>query len=142
MCWRFGWWEKTKVFVIRYHILAFEIMSIYHWLQEHENVIWFLQGEIHTSQALERWQKQCIALSCNPQNQVVIQKAKYIVVNYDEVITIDNQSWCSLHVYIVDRFKWVALLLNLERVFNKSTIDNLPQLIFRSLMEYGDLIAK
>jgi hypothetical protein len=74
--------------------------------------------------------------------KVVIQKSKYIIVNYDEVMTIENQSWCNVHAYNVDGFKWVPLLLNLERVFSKGAIDNLTQLIFKSLMEYGGLIMK
>lgn len=74
--------------------------------------------------------------------KIVVQKVKYIIVSYDEVTTIDNQSWCNVHAYTVDGFKWVPLLLNLERACSKSTIDNLAKLIFRSLMEYGGLIAK
>jgi hypothetical protein len=57
--------------------------------------------------------------------KVVVQKVKYIVVGCDEVITI-NQSWGIVHVYIVDGFKKMPLLMNFERVLTKSTIDNLP----------------
>ncbi len=74
--------------------------------------------------------------------KIVIQKAKYIVVNYDEVTNINNQSWCSMHAYIVDGFRRLPLLLNLERLFNESIVDNLTTLILRSLMEYGGLTTK
>jgi len=66
-------------------------------------------------------------------------KIKYIIVSYDEVTTIDNQSWCSVHAHIVDGFKRVPLLLNLARLLCGSTIDNLIALILKSLMEYGGL---
>jgi len=71
--------------------------------------------------------------------KVVIQKVKYIIVSYDEVTTIDNQSWCSVHAHIVDGFKKVPLLLNLARLLGGGTIDNLIALILKSLMEYGGL---
>jgi len=71
--------------------------------------------------------------------KVVIQKVKYIIVSYDEVTTIDNQSGCSAHAHIVDGFKRVPLLLNLARLLGGGTIDNLTALILKSLMEYGGL---
>jgi len=33
--------------------------------------------------------------------RVVIQAAQYINLSYDEVSTIDNQSWLSIHYYVV-----------------------------------------
>ncbi len=68
-----------------------------------------------------------------------IQKAKYIIVNCDEVTIIDNQSWCNVHAHIVDGFKRVPLLLNLERLLGGGTLDNLTILILKSLIEYGGL---
>jgi len=50
---------------------------------------------------------------------------------------IDYQSWCSTHVYVVDGFKRMLLLLNLEKVVGGGTIDNLATIILKSLMEYG-----
>jgi hypothetical protein len=40
-------------------------------------------------------------------------------------------------VYVVDGFKRMLLLLNLERVVGGGTVDNLTTLILKSLMEYG-----
>jgi hypothetical protein len=57
-----------------------------------------------------------------------------------EVTTIDNQSWCNVHVYVIGGFKRMLLLLNLERVFGKiSFVNNLITLILKSLVEYGGL---
>jgi hypothetical protein len=44
-----------------------------------------------------------------------------------------------VHAHIVDSFKRVALLLNLERLPGRGIIDNLIALILMSLMEYGGL---
>jgi hypothetical protein len=74
--------------------------------------------------------------------KIVVHKVKYIVVNYDEVTNVNNQSWCSMHPYIVDGFRSLPLLLNLERLFNESIVDNLIALILKSLMEYGGLTTE
>jgi hypothetical protein len=57
--------------------------------------------------------------------KVVVQKAKYLAISYDEVTTINNQSWCKVHTYVVDRFKWIPLLLNLEKVIGGGNANNL-----------------
>ncbi len=54
-----------------------------------------------------------------------MQKAKYLAISYDEVSTMDNQSWCSVHAYVVDDFKRIPLLLNLEKVIGGGNVDNL-----------------
>jgi len=58
-------------------------------------------------------------------------------VNYDEVSTIDNQSWCSVHVYVIASFYKMPLLLNHEMVVGGGSVNNLITLILKSLMEYG-----
>jgi len=72
--------------------------------------------------------------------RIQMQKARYLAFSYDEVMMINNQSWCNSHVYVVDGFEKMPLLLNLERVVGKGTTNNLTTLILKSLMEYGDLI--
>jgi hypothetical protein len=57
--------------------------------------------------------------------KVIMQKVRYIVSYCDEVIIIDNQSWCIVHVYVDDDFNRMSLLLNLERVINGSNVNNL-----------------
>lgn len=32
----------------------------------------------------------------------VVQKSKYISMNYDELTTNDNQIWLSIHVYVTE----------------------------------------
>jgi hypothetical protein len=66
---------------------------------------------------------------------------KYFVVSCDEITTIDNQSSCNVHAYVVGGFKRVPLLLNLERVVGRGFVDNLVTSILKSLMKYGCLIV-
>jgi hypothetical protein len=41
-----------------------------------------------------------------------------------------------VHVYVIDGFKRMLLLVNLERVFGGGSTNNLTALILRSLVEY------
>ncbi len=66
-----------------------------------------------------------------------MQKARYFTISCNEVMMIDYQSWFSIHVYVVDGFKRMFLLLNLEKVVGGGTVDNLVTIILKSLMEYG-----
>jgi len=47
-----------------------------------------------------------------------------------------------MHAYVVDGFKRMLLLLDLERVFGGGSTNNLITLILMSLVEYGDLIVE
>jgi len=33
--------------------------------------------------------------------RVAVQVAHYVVLNYDEILIIDNQPWLSIHYYVV-----------------------------------------
>jgi hypothetical protein len=58
--------------------------------------------------------------------KVVIQKAKYLVINCDEVTTIDNQCCCSVHIYIVDDFRKISMLLNPIKVVGEGMLITSP----------------
>jgi len=73
---------------------------------------------------------------------IVVQKTKYFVVSCDEITTIDNQSSCNVHAYVVYGFKKVWLVLNLEWVVGIGFVDNLVTSILKSLMKYGCLIVE
>jgi len=65
--------------------------------------------------------------------------AQFISVICDEVTSIDNESWISVHVYVVIDFVCVPLLLHLERVMGKARFDLLCQMIMYSLLGGGGL---
>jgi len=77
-------------------------------------------------------------LSCRPQ-KLLCKKSLFIFMSYDEVTTIDNQSWLSVHVYVTKECKRVPILLNLQCVVDETTFDNLTSFIVKSLMEFGSL---
>jgi len=65
------------------------------------------------------------------------KKTKYIVISCDKFITIDNQLWRNVHVYVIDGFNKVSLLLNLKKVVDGGPSNNLTLLILGSLEKYG-----
>jgi hypothetical protein len=42
-----------------------------------------------------------------------------------------------MHIYVIDGFKKMVLLLNLEKVLSEGFANNLTTLILRYLVEYG-----
>jgi len=62
----------------------------------------------------------------------IIHVARYIVVSGDEVTTIDNKSWVNFHVYLVDGFKHIHVLLNLKRLIGGGTTGNMTNVILNS----------
>jgi len=55
---------------------------------------------------------------------LVINVANFLFVSVDEVTTIDNASWISLHIYVVQFWKRIFLLTSMEKLEMKRTIDN------------------
>jgi hypothetical protein len=69
-----------------------------------------------------------------------VQKILFILMSCDEVTTIDNQSWLSIHLYVIDGWKWVPILFNLQRVLDGATSTNLTKFIMQNLVEFGSMI--
>jgi hypothetical protein len=57
----------------------------------------------------------------------------------DEVTTIDNQSWLSVHLYVIDGWKWVPILHNLQRVLDGAISANLTKFIMWNLVYFGSM---
>jgi hypothetical protein len=60
-------------------------------------------------------------------------------VNCDELTTIDNQSWLSVHAYVTDDWKQLPLLLNMYKVVDETIANNMTFLIVKSLGQHGGL---
>jgi len=59
-------------------------------------------------------------MHCNIMQSIkVVQKAKYLAINCDEITTINNYFWCTLHEYFVDDISRMLVLLNIEKVINE-----------------------
>ncbi len=61
----------------------------------------------------------------------VVQKLEYILVSCDELTTVNNHSWLSIHVYVKEEWNRLPILLNLQRAVDGSIIDNLTYLIIQ-----------
>jgi hypothetical protein len=46
----------------------------------------------------------------------IVSTASYFSITCDEVTTLDNQSWISTHIYTIQDWKRVPMLLCLQRV--------------------------
>ncbi len=57
----------------------------------------------------------------------------------DEVTIVDNQNWLLVHLYVIDGWKQVLILLNLQRVLDGAIFANLIKLIIQSLVEFGGM---
>jgi hypothetical protein len=68
-----------------------------------------------------------------------VQKLKYISKNNDKVTTINNQSWLSIHVYVIEQWRRFANLLNLYKIVDGIVVDSSTSLIVKNLVEYGGL---
>jgi hypothetical protein len=71
-------------------------------------------------------------------NMLLVQQARFISINCDKVTNLDNYSWIYVHVYIVENWRKVPIILNLERIVNGGTSNNLTFVIIHSLVVFCD----
>jgi len=57
----------------------------------------------------------------------------------NEITTINNQSWLSMHLYIVEAWKKLPILLNLWKVIDGNTSNTMISMIVESLTKFGGL---
>ena len=69
----------------------------------------------------------------------IVSVAPYFSVSCDEVTTLDNQSWISIHVYTISDWERVSYLLNLERVTEGGGAENIAKMIVSALTNQGGL---
>jgi hypothetical protein len=72
----------------------------------------------------------------------LIGEARYIVVTVDEVIAVDNSSFLSVHVYIVQDWVRIPLFVSLQRVECTANAHNLTELIMGAVRTGGNLDAE
>jgi hypothetical protein len=71
--------------------------------------------------------------------KALISSSRCLSLSCDEVTTVDNQSWLSIHAYIVRDFERVPMLLKLERVTDGASAENLTKAILKALADNGSL---
>jgi hypothetical protein len=71
--------------------------------------------------------------------KVAFVHANFIVVSTDEIITIDNKQWLSIHLYMVQCWKKIAILLCVESMGVSTTSNNIFGLTVKDLLKFGGL---
>jgi hypothetical protein len=61
--------------------------------------------------------------------KVAIHKVNFIFVSCDEVTNINNQSWILMHVYVVEDFNRIPILVNFQCVTKGASTNNLTTMI-------------
>jgi hypothetical protein len=65
--------------------------------------------------------------------------APSIVVNVDEVTTIDNTQWLLIHLYVVKKWRCIPILFCVEAVSLFATSDNIFSLMVKCMLNFGGL---
>lgn len=73
------------------------------------------------------------------QTRRVVTSARYFSLSCDEVTTVDNQSWISIHAYVLVDWERIPLLLSLERLTQGSTLDQITRTIMSTVGRDGGL---
>ncbi len=63
-------------------------------------------------------------------------------MNAYEVIIDDNQSWISVHAYVMHAWKRIPIPLTLQHIVEGGNVDNLTTIIVQAFMQQGGLIQK
>jgi hypothetical protein len=63
----------------------------------------------------------------------------FIAINIDEVMTIDNIQSLLIHLYVVQAWKRISILLWFETIGVSTTLDNVLRLLLKALVEFGGL---
>jgi hypothetical protein len=77
----------------------------------------------------------------------IVASSKYLAISYDEVTIINNQSWVSIHCYVVQNWCHLPTLIFLEQVTKGGGFDNLTKVIMDVLKKHVgvsdiDVVAK
>jgi len=65
--------------------------------------------------------------------------APFIAINVDEVTTIDNTQWLLIHLYVMQKWKRIPILLCVEVVSLFTTFDNIFSLTIKCMLDFGGL---
>jgi len=120
-------WLLTK----DYPIINFEAMRLLfttmckHW---NDNVKWDIAKVTH----------YIILIT----TKIIIHCNKVLFISCDEVMTIDNESRVSVHIYLMEDFEHILILLNLENWLVMAHPITLLNVIMNLLLIYGGLTMK
>jgi hypothetical protein len=84
-----------------------------------------------------QWLNACKSL-CS-KTHLIVQLTKLIFVSIDEITIMHYQRWIIIHVYVVEGWKCIPILLTLKQVLLNAIANNLIKVIMKSLLQYGSL---
>jgi hypothetical protein len=82
---------------------------------------------------------ECMQKLVFTKTHLVVQSTKFIFVSIDDVTTIDYQGLIVVHMYVVEGWKHILILLTLEHVLFGAIANNLTKVIVESFLQYGGL---
>jgi hypothetical protein len=68
-----------------------------------------------------------------------IKESPFLVLFVDKVITSHIESWISIHGHVLENWQRIPILLNLEKVTNVVTIENIYNVMLQTLLIQGGL---
>jgi hypothetical protein len=71
--------------------------------------------------------------------KVAIIGVSFISISYDQMISIDNQQWLLVHLYVLDNWVCTLLLLSMAKVINGSNVENIIKFVVQSLLQERSL---
>jgi hypothetical protein len=71
--------------------------------------------------------------------QVAIQKVSFIFASYHEITNMDNQSWISMHVDVVEDFKRIPIFVNFQHVTRGTNANNFAIFMKNFVVEFEGL---
>jgi len=78
-----------------------------------------------------------VVLKCTKE---VIKEFPFLAISTNEVLTSNTKSWISIHVYILENWQRIPILLNLEKVTNGVIVENIYNVILQTLLIQRGLI--
>jgi len=75
-------------------------------------------------------------------SKVSFVDAPFIVVSVDEVTMINNTQWLSIHLYVVQKWRHIPILLCVEALSLSATFDNIFSLMVKCMLDFGGLGVK
>ncbi len=125
----------------------FHIWHVNPWTHDglwtHVRFIPNVEGQIYFEKTLVKFFRLGHVLSMH---KVLLKATKatfafgnFNVVSVDEITTIDNMQWLSIHLYVVHGWKRIMILLCVEVTRVSTTSDNVFKLMVKGLLEFGGL---
>jgi hypothetical protein len=80
---------------------------------------------------------ECMFRQVEAKSLEMVKSARFISISCNEVTSIDNGSWISIHAYVVQNWSRIPILITLEHIQDQATSVNLLQIILKAVKDKG-----